>query len=232
MTQNSALKFSRRAVCVTGVVSAAVSVLPMGAFAQDHERITQPAFPPGSALDLRGIRLGEHAILRTEGYVVRDGVSASNIRAWTFREDTLVSWKVTRAGQIIEQRRGRIHVTPSGRGKTVEISTGPVEEVLDTTHSQSTIATSAAGQSLILASGTLTPSDVWHIADDPVSATLPSGLNEFRVFRAVGNACEFYWALRSPWLAALGDSELATALIWRGQGRLTTWRNLDGFAAV
>ncbi len=228
MTQNLPLKFSRRHICAAGIASAGVALSPAHSFAQDRVRVTSSAFHPGSALNLRGVRLGEHAMLRTAGTAVAEG----GARAWTFREDTLVSWNMTPSRQVVEQRRGRIHLTPSRGGKKIEIATGPVEEVLDTAHLQAPIATSSVGQSLILVAGPLTPSDVWRIADDPVSAPLPDSHTEYRVFRTVGLSREFYWALRSPWLAALGESESDNALLWRGQGHLTAWRTGDGLASV
>jgi hypothetical protein len=227
MTQAHPFSLSRRAVCLGGVAGL-VPVSVWGSELLSPLGHVEPiTIPPSHALQLRGVQPGGHAILRTQGSVNVETPSAKS--AWRFEENTTVSWAMPDAGRIVERRRGRLQLSPHAGGKTIEISTGPVEEHLFIDGAADTVARSSAGQSLIVAARTLTPSDVWQIADDPVSAVLPAGLSEFRVFRAAGQGATRHvtWAMRSPWLSVLGEASPETRLIWRGQGRLTAWRAIE-----
>lgn len=228
---NQAMTLSRRAICVGGIASATLAAMPKFSEARDYSMTSAP-IAKGSVLDLRGVRIGEHAVLRTFGQVSVDAHSGADQRIWRFVEDTLVSWRQDGNGNVVERRMGRTQLTPSQGGKAVEISTGPVEEHLKAIDQFAVVATTADGQSLLVTAAPLTPSDAWTVLDDPASAILPSVMSEYRVFRIAGNQRAVYWALRSPWLTALGEAPTESRLLWRGQGRLLTWQKLESGAAV
>jgi hypothetical protein len=231
MSTDPLLSFSRRSVCLGGFVSAGAALLPKVVFGRDISASIDPGpyvtNMPGSTLHLRGVRVGEHAILRMHGTVTAETPKVDASRTWRFDENTMVSWVVSAAGGVVETRRGRIQLASLESGKTIEIATGPVDEPLSL--EGEAVAISLKGQSLIVSAPALALSDAWDIADDPLEASLPAGLSEFRVFRTAsdGVAQQVYWALRSPWLPALGEASPETHLVWRGQGRLTAWRKFD-----
>ena len=199
MSPTNLPQLSRRSFCVAGALSAGVALLPFTLAAHEGKRAV---IVDGGPLYLRGVRLGEHAVLRTQGKVWSETSQTSARRVWHFEENTAVSWVESAPGQVIELRTGRIQLSPSQGGRIT-------------------------GQSLIVAAGTLTPSDAWQIAEHPTTAALPVGLSEVRVFRAAGDDAtrQVFWTLRSPWLSAWGDATPDTRLIWRGQGQLTAWRH-------
>jgi hypothetical protein len=208
MTQG--LTLSRRVMCAGGVFAAGAAAMPFGVMAQ-------PEFiGPSAPLHLRGVSVGQSAVLRTAGTVAVE-TAGSEVRAWRFAETTDVSWSVDGA-TVIEHRSGQIRVN----GKT--FSTGPVSEILCADECAATIATTRGVASLVVTTATLGSSDVWDILDDPTAAPLAHGVSEYRVFKTThdNSVRDVYWALRSPWLAALGAASPDTRLIWRGQGQLVT----------
>lgn len=224
MSPTNLPQLSRRSVCVAGALSAGAALLPFTLAAHEGKRAV---IVDGGPLYLRGVRLGEHAVLRTQGKVWSETSQTSARRVWHFEENTAVSWVESAPGQVIELRTGRIQLSPSQGGRIIEITTGPVEEILSAADPMAVIATSRTGQSLIVAAGTLTPSDAWQIAEHPTTAALPVGLSEVRVFRTTGDDAtrQVVWTLRSPWLSAWGYATPDARLIWRGQGQLTAWRH-------
>jgi hypothetical protein len=181
---------------------------------------------------VRGVRPGEHAMLRTRGSVAAEGASG---RRWTFEDNTAVTWALTAAGEVVEHRRGRLQLSPAdGAGRTMEIFTGPVAEVLRPGAAAGALALSARAHTLIVAATDVRPDDAWRIADDPATVLLPRGASELRVFRARAGEDdrEVFWLLRSPWLSELGAAAPAATLVWRGAGRLSAWRRPAGGADV
>jgi len=176
------------------------------------------AVPSGSLFDLRGVRVGGHAILRTSGTVACDATS----QLWRFAENAVVSWTARDAATVIERREGRIQITAPG-DRTVEIATGPVEEILSA-GAPATVLQSGGASRLLVTAATLTASDAWDILE---YAALPARVPEFRVFSAIDpDTRGVFWGLRSPWLADLDADAPGTRLIWRGAGRLSAWRGV------
>jgi len=207
---NQSLALSRRVMCAAGIVAAGAAALPFGVAAKSHPAALS------SPLHLRGVNVGQRAVLRTSGTVAIEA-AGSAARAWRFAETTNVSWSVDEAN-VIEHRSGQMHVN----GQT--ISTGPVAEVLCADERAAAIATTRGMASLVVTTATLAPADVWDILDDPAVAPLAPGVSEYRVYRTThdDSVRDVYWTLRSPWLTALGDASPDTRLIWRGQGQLVT----------
>jgi hypothetical protein len=200
------MELSRRSVLAG---SAVLAVVPLRVDAREIAAVSNAVF------DLRGVRVGEHAILRTSGTV------SSETRTWRFAENTLVSW-TARGGEVLERREGRIQLTAAD-GRTIEISTGPVGEVIDP-DAPATILNSGGASRLLVSAATLTPSDAWDLLEN---GPLPAGVSEFRMFTAAdADTRTVSWGLRSPWLADLGTASSATRLIWRGTGRLSAWRGV------
>jgi hypothetical protein len=217
------LGLSRRVVCASGFGIAALACAPSFAAARHVVREDVPARAISPALELRGVQIGGHAVLRLTGTV-----TTSVGQAWRFAENTQVQWRLGYDQTIIEQRVGRLQLTPPASGKLIEVATGPFEEILPLASADYALARHRGVDSLVQASQPIAVSDIWAIIDNPMAAPLPLDVSGFRVFRREANAgLRVFSAMRSPWLPALGENQHAPVLTWRAAGTLTAWQRED-----
>jgi hypothetical protein len=173
-------------------------------------------------LNARGVRIGGSGRLALTGCLT--GVGSGHKKQWWLEEVTDVRWTAGLGATVIEHRKGHLRLVPVSGGPAIDISTGPVAEVIDRSGSDAILASQGGCETAMFTAGTVSPSDAWSILDNPDTASLPAGLSEYRVFRRTPDRADqraVFWSLRSPWHPALSTADSGYTLLWRASGSLT-----------
>ncbi|MBL8644118.1 MAG: hypothetical protein JNK21_09295, partial [Rhodospirillaceae bacterium] len=235
------LSISRRGLCVSAAavsVSAASAawILPAGPVgaARRHNSLALTA----DALDLRGVRPGGHATLRSSGFVMAE--TQPDVR-WPVRETTVLSWRAAPDG-LLEQRHRRIQIEASGiEASGIKAGGKIIEHILIETEllaaplAHQAFAQTSGLSSLAQASRAFNADEAWAVLDDPARVELPADMAEVHVFRSGAlkplNLRTVHHLARMTGIPGLGLSQ-TEPVIWRTSGLITGWAAMPEVAAV